>query len=230
MDQIKTITLALPFRLGEVNCYLVRRDAGFVLIDTGPSNRRSELEQALASAGCTPSDGNLSLIVLTHGDFDHTGNAAYLRQEFGAKIAMHGDDAGMAERGDMFWSRSSRNALLHLLAPILFRFPKSNRFRPDVSLEDGDSLVQYGLDARVLSIPGYSRGSIGILMASSDLFCGDLLENPGEPTANSIMDDPAACMASIKRLEGLGIRTVYPGHGASFPMSSFLAAHHQKGS
>jgi len=27
------------------------------------------------------------LIVLTHGDFDHIGNAAYLSKKFGAKIA-----------------------------------------------------------------------------------------------------------------------------------------------
>jgi hydroxyacylglutathione hydrolase len=51
------------------------------------------------------------LIVITHGDFDHIGNAAYLRQKFGAKIAMHADDVGMAERGDMFWNRKKGNRL-----------------------------------------------------------------------------------------------------------------------
>ncbi len=45
----------------------------------------------------------LKLIVLTHGDFDHTGNAVYLRQRLGAPIAIHAGDAGMPERGDMFW-------------------------------------------------------------------------------------------------------------------------------
>jgi hypothetical protein len=44
------------------------------------------------------------------------------------------------------------------------------------------------------------------------------------------MDDPGACKASINRLEGLGIYTVYPGHGASSLMSSFLAAYHPEGS
>jgi len=75
-------------------------DAGFILIDTGCSNKRVELEKRLESAGCKP--GDLKLIVLTHGDFDHTGNAAYLRKKFGAKIAMHHEDSGMVERGDMF--------------------------------------------------------------------------------------------------------------------------------
>jgi glyoxylase-like metal-dependent hydrolase (beta-lactamase superfamily II) len=48
--------------------------------------------------------GNLALIVLAHGDFDHTGNGAYLRQKYGARMATHRDDLGMVERGDTFFS------------------------------------------------------------------------------------------------------------------------------
>ena len=109
-QRIKTITLPLPFRLGDVNCYLIETDAGFVLIDTGASNKRVELENELANAGCQP--GRLDLIVLTHGDFDHTGNAAYLGKKYGARIAMHRADSGMVERGDMFCNRVSGNLLI----------------------------------------------------------------------------------------------------------------------
>jgi hydroxyacylglutathione hydrolase len=221
MQELRTITLSLPYKLGTVNTYLVETDSGFVLIDTGSSNRRAELESELTSAGCKP--GNLKLIVLTHGDFDHTGNAAYLREKFGAKIAMHRDDLGMAERGDMFSNRSSGDALLRLISPILFRFSKAHRFRPDLYLEEGDSLSAYSFDAQVLSLSGHSRGSLGLLVAGSDLFCGDLLENVKEPAINSIMDDPTACAASLEKLRGFEIRTVYPGHGRPFPMESFLA-------
>jgi glyoxylase-like metal-dependent hydrolase (beta-lactamase superfamily II) len=37
------------------------------------------------------------------------------------------------------------------------------------------------------------------------------------------MDDPAACVASLEKLAGLAIHTVYPGHGKPFSMGSFLA-------
>jgi len=223
MKDLKIITLALPYKLGTVNCYLVETGGGFVLIDTGSSNRRAELEKELIGAGCKP--GDLRLIVLTHGDFDHTGNAAYLRAKFGAKITMHRGDAGMAEQGDMFWNRSSGNALLRMISPILFRFSKANRFAPDVYVEDGDDFSEYGFDVRVLSIPGHSLGSIGILTVGGELFCGDLLENVKEPATNSIMDDPAACEASLEKLRGFEIHTVYPGHGKPFPMESFLTKH-----
>ena len=103
--EIKTISLLLPYKLGSVNCYLIETDTGYILIDTGGSNKRIDLEKELESAGCQP--GNLKLIVLTHGDFDHTGNAAYLRKKFDTKIAMHNGDSGMVEHGDMFCDKKN---------------------------------------------------------------------------------------------------------------------------
>ena len=226
MYQINTITLPLPFRMGSVNCYLVKTGPAFVLIDTGSANGRATLETRLASAGCRP--GTLDLIILTHGDFDHMGNAAYLRETFGARIAMHPDDAGMAEHGDMFWNRSSGNKLLRILMPVFMRFPKSNRFTPDLYLEDGFDFSAIGFGAWALSLPGHSKGSIGILTAAGDLVCGDLLENPGTPAINSIMDDPVACQASLEKLQRFEIQTVYPGHGQPFPMQAFQASGNEK--
>ncbi len=213
-QEIKVISLALPYRLGRVNCYLLETDTGHVLIDTGGSNRRADLQKELESAGCTP--GSLNLIVLTHGDFDHTGNAAYLRQTFGAKVAMHPGDAGMVERGDMFWNRRKPNILIRVMTPILFRFGKSKRFVPDLYIEEGHDLSEYGFDAQVVSIPGHSKGSIGILTTTGELFCGDLLENTDKPSLNAIMDDVAAAKKSVEKLRNLGVTTVYPGHGRPF--------------
>jgi len=213
--EIRTIRLLLPLHIGRVNCYLIGTDRGHILIDTGTASRRRELEVELAASGCKP--GGLALVVITHGDFDHIGNAAYLRTKYRCKIAMHEGDRGMAERGDMFWNRKKGNALLRVLIPAFMRFPKADRFTPDVFLEDGARLTDYGLDATVLSIPGHSTGSIGVLTDDGSLFCGDLLENTKGPAFNAIMDDPAVGRASVDRLKGLAVRTVYPGHGAPFP-------------
>ncbi len=219
-QEIKTITLPLPYKLGSVNCYLVEIDSGYILVDTGASNKRGELERELESAGCR--QGNLKLIVLTHGDFDHIGNAAYLRERFGAKIAMHKDDSGMAEHGDMFWNRTSGNVLMKVITPILFRFGRLNRFEPDLLIEDGYTLSEYGFKATVLTIPGHSKGSIGILMDSGCLLCGDLFDNTDKPMLSSIMDDLAAANASVEKLRGIAIKTVYPGHGRPFSMEQYM--------
>jgi len=208
--------------LGSVNCYLLEADGGgYILVDTGGSNKRTQLEEELDRNGCNL--GNLRLIILTHGDFDHTGNAAYLRKKFDSKIAMHYDDSGMAEHGDMFFNRKRSNiflkTLIKILSSTLFGFGKSERFKPDFFVDDGYDLSEYGLDAKVLHIPGHSKGSIGILTDNGELFCGDLLTNgdkKDQPNLNSIMDNKVIANESVEKLKGLEINSVYPGHGKPF--------------
>ncbi len=214
MTKIKTIRLLLPFKLGSVNCYLIENDSNYVLIDTGSSNQRTKLEQELENAGCKP--GHLKLIIITHGDFDHTGNAACLRHKFASQIAMHQEDLGMAEYGDMFFNRKQPNILIRKIIPMLSAFGKKERFKPDILTEEGNDLSLYGFNAEVLSVPGHSKGSIGILLDNVDLFCGDLLENKKNPKLNSIMDDMDLAKASVERLKRLEIKTIYPGHGKPF--------------
>jgi len=216
--EIKTITTHIIFNT-YVNCYLVRTGDGYVLIDTGRPNIRSVIEKELESAGCQP--GNLKLIVLTHGDFDHTGNAGYLHKKFGTKIAMHYDDSGMVERGDMFWNRKNPNILIKIIFGLFFGLSKSDRFKPDFYIKDGYDFTGYGFDAKVLHLPGHSKGSIGILTTDGNLFCGDLFINMNQPTPTSLVDDSEKLNVSIEKLKSLKINTVYPGHGKSFPMSSF---------
>lgn len=215
-QSISVISLPLPLGMGTVNCYLLQTSGVNILIDTGGPNARKLLHSGLENLGCQP--GALNLIVITHGDFDHTGNAAYLRAAFKSKIAMHAADAPMAESGDMFANRKKSNFLLTALVPRLIGFGKRERFTPDLYLEDGVSLANFGLDARVLSIPGHSPGSIGILTNDGQFFCGDLLDNTKKPGLNSIMDDRDAAMRSAEGLNDLGISTVYPGHGRSFSL------------
>ena len=212
IKDIKTIILG---RLTG-NCYLLETDKGFVLIDTGRKSARSKLEEELAIAGCTPE--NLDLILLTHGDFDHTGNCAYLREKYDTKIAMHQYDSGMVENGDMFRNRKSGNWALKKLVNTFFSITK---FKPDFTIDENSDLSEYGLDAQVVYIPGHSKGSIGILTASGDLFCGDLLSNVKKPEPNSVVDDIIELNESITRVKDLQIEMVYPGHGQPFRMNEF---------
>lgn len=215
--EIKTIVL--KNYLGSVNCYLIKTNTGFFLIDTGWANKRKDLETELERAGCTP--GNLELIILTHGDFDHTGNSAYISKKFGSKIAMHSDDSGMVENGNMFWNRKKANVFTRTAVNALLGILglKPDRFKPDISIDEGDDLSKYGFDAGVLHVPGHSKGSIGILTTEGDFFCGDLLENTDKPASCSIIDDPMDFNVSIEKLGKVKINTVYPGHGKPFQMA-----------
>jgi glyoxylase-like metal-dependent hydrolase (beta-lactamase superfamily II) len=214
---IQPIVLDLPFKIATVNSYLLRTDGGTILVDTGMANNRKVLVAALTSFGCGLND--LSLIILTHGDFDHTSNATYFRQMYGARIGMHPADAGMLETGNMFLNRKGNNPIKARLIPLLFGFGKSKRGSPDLSLLDGDRLDTFGLNATVIGLYGHSKGSIGVLLDDGSLLCGDLFENEGRPRLNSIMDDQPEAEQTLLRLKNMDIKKVYPGHGNPFDFS-----------
>lgn len=223
--------------LGTVNCYLIQTITGFFLIDTGCSFQHRRLERGLEIAGCKP--GDLKLVLLTHGDFDHTGSAGYLRQKYRAKIAMHCGDAGMVEDGNMFSNRKADSVFINKVASLIYGFGEPERFSPDFFLEEWTDLMEYGLTCSILSLPGHSSGSIGILTegnitgATSEpgtayrvhraLFCDDLMVNSSRrPALNSIIDDRPAAAASLEKLKSNKNATVYPGHGKPFQLERFF--------
>ena len=162
--------------LGFVNAYLIRAGEGFVLVDTGLASQRAKLKLALAAALCEP--GKLRLVVLTHADLDHAGNARALQAEWGTPIAAHPADAWALEAGAepkrtgrgpvagllMFLSRALRRAI----GPA----GTAPRLKADVLLEDGADLGSWGLRARVLHLPGHTRGSIAVLTEGGELLAG----------------------------------------------------------
>ncbi len=165
------------------------------------------------------------MIVITHGDIDHAGNCLWLRKRYGVPVAMHQAEAVAVERGNMFLSRKNRpSPVIRVLASfgelLFFR-----RFKPEVLLNDEDDLSAYGLEAKVLHLPGHSLGSIGILTDEGQFFCGDLLSTKdGRPIKGELVDDATQMDASIERLKSLPIQMVYTGHGRPFSMAELLEA------
>ena len=200
--------------LFEVNSYLIKTDAGYFLIDTGMKKTRPRIEEELVKEGCNP--GDLKLIILTHGHLDHIGNAAYLRDKYGSKIAMHGDDVRMAESGDMFID--SKGLMVSVVGGLMKLLGLSGyeRFTPDVYLDDQQDLSEYGLPAKVLYTPGHSNGSISLLTEEGALFCGDIYGNAKKPEVTTLIQDQNDLDASVNRINGLDVHRVYPGHGSKF--------------
>jgi len=222
--------------LNGVNSYLARDENGFVLFDTGGhiamdrpfTNRRGLLLKALESAGC--SENNLNLIVLTHGDNDHSCNAAYLRERFRAKIAMHAGDTELVERPTLQKLMESyqynspelkqmflqyKDVITKVTQKILDEF---ERFTPDILLEDGADLSPYGIDAAVIHTPGHTDGSIAILIKNGGLIAGDAFANTGKPNLSPNASDFQKLYDSAAKLEALKTETIFPGHGEPFDL------------
>jgi hydroxyacylglutathione hydrolase len=219
--EIKTI------RSSGVNCYLIATcDGGFILIDSGLSMGRSHLVNELETAGCLP--GKLNLIVITHADPDHTGNAAFLRKKYATKIAIHPAEVKAVESGNMLDNRKSSQALLTRVIFSLTRIGKSDRFTPDFFVEDGQNLSPYGVEASVIHLPGHTNGEIGLLTTQGVpsaapekvLFCGDMLMESKKGLRFGY-GDPLDFRDSLEKLNRLDIKMFYPGHGNPFSGETF---------
>ncbi len=209
----------LPVIGSIANWYLLRGERGRVLVDCGSVLNRGRLRRVLAESGCRP--GDIELVVVTHADFDHAGNCGWLQRTFRAPVALHPAELP-AVTGNMFDNRARRTGPLLRGVVRVLGWWFGRPFVPDVLLDEETDLSEYGLDARLLFLPGHSQGSVGVLTADGDLFCGDLLTNArGEPVKNWLVDVPEEMDASVKKLAALGVRTVYPGHGQPFAWSDF---------
>jgi hydroxyacylglutathione hydrolase len=210
--------MVVPIELGFVNAYLVRAKEGFVLVDTGMAGQGPKLMAALAAAGCRK--GDLRLVVLTHADRDHVGNAAAIAAAFDAPIALHEADRPALERGQVP-KRSGRTALTKVLASLM-SLPggsaKGSRAKVDVPLGDGQSLRAYGIDAKVLHLPGHTPGSIALLLGDGSFLAGDVFANYRKPSPSPFVWSFERYRESLERAKGLvpSISMVYPGHGSPF--------------
>ena len=212
--------------LDKVNCYLIETLDGFILIDTGFTKRRLEIDNFLSNKGITPENRKLKMILLTHGDFDHTGNAKYLKEKYNSKIALHNDDIGMVEHGDISWNRGM-NGFMRVMGKIMtvvlgMQLKKEDRFVPDIILENEQKLNEYGLSAKIITLPGHSKGSVGVLTEDGLFFCGDILENTEEPGPARMVSDSVDMEQSIEKIKALEFKYAYPGHGIPFEKNSLL--------
>jgi hydroxyacylglutathione hydrolase len=212
-DKIKII------KLDFVNAFLVQVKDGFVLIDTGMPYHWGRLEAELIAAGCLPS--KLKLVIITHGDRDHIGNCAQFQEKYKTKIAMHEEDAFMAENG-VFLKRKVRTLvgrILILLSRLRRQKISLQKFKPDTLLKDGQDLGEFGFNAKIIHLPGHTKGSIGILTNEGDLFVGDTLVNSQRPDVAIFVDNFQELKNSIEKLKKLNIKKIYPGHGKIFLFS-----------
>jgi glyoxylase-like metal-dependent hydrolase (beta-lactamase superfamily II) len=191
------------------NCYLIKTTMGFILIVTGGKLKYQELEEELSELACT--SDNLNLIIFTHKKSFNYINYEYLREKYKAKIAMHILDEDLIDDTE---SKNIWRGLKNLYSRVFMITNHKNAFKPDLIIDEGYNLSLYGLNARVLYLPGHSK-TVGILTENGELFCDDLLVN------NTVKNDSVKLDVLIPyKFRKFLIDTVYPGHGKPFQVGT----------
>ncbi len=172
----------------DANAYLVD---GRILVDVGMDAHAiiSQLEKFIKP-------GELETIILTHCHYDHSAGAAKVALAFGAKIAIHMDDAPLLKN-----SRGSASELFGKKAPSIV---------PDILLSGGETFGEL----EVIHTPGHTPGGICLYSARSKaLFSGDTVFPDGSFGRTDLAGGNAQSLIdSIKKLTLLDVSIMYPGH------------------
>jgi len=209
-----------PIPLGVGNTYIIQGE-GVVMIDGGGPKKAKAFIKAMKKTSIKP--GDIKLLILTHGHWDHIGSAKDIKEITGAKIAMHKRDKDWLEKslkplppGVTLWGKIFAK-IMAMFMPLV-HIPGTN---VDIILGDEEfSLTAFGIAGKIIPTPGHSPGSVSIVLDTGDAFVGDLAMNafpmrlsPGLPI---FAEDLQKVKDSWNLILGCGLKMIYPGHGSPF--------------
>lgn len=195
-------------KCGTDNCYIVENGKDAILVDTASA---PGYETVLSECR----KYNMKLVVLTHVHFDHAENAAKIARHFGIPVAIHKSDLELFDNFDKQPLKSYGLVGCVVLGLSLKVLRKTKVEKPAnlIFVSDGDSLSDYGIEAKVIELPGHTKGSIGIDVEEKDLLVGDTLDNWISPATGHLYTDLDAIKKSAEKIKSLGERTLHYGHG-----------------
>lgn len=185
---------------------------GDVLINTGRTKYRDEMETWLLNY-------SIKLIILTDGYNESIENAAYFSELYGAPIAMSRYDIPLIR--DNSCRKKYITSISGKIAELTAgkkKFVAAEPFEPQILAENGVRLCDMGVEAvlntaKIITLDGHTRGSIGIL-DGNDLYCGGALCNQGGRIGWPYScESPAAAKRTMKKIAELMPERIFFTHG-----------------
>jgi glyoxylase-like metal-dependent hydrolase (beta-lactamase superfamily II) len=194
----------------DCHVYLVDGGTDAVLIDAGAGIETEALLRNVDAAGIDP--GRVRRLLVTHAHADHAGGAAGLRERLGLRVCASPEVAAILRAGDAVAASVAVGQRHGSYAPdYAYRATAV-----DEELADGARISVGEIEIEVVSTPGHAVGHLCFILhhdGERDLFTGDTLLFGGRIILQDTWDcDLRTHLDSLRRLDGLGIRGLFPGH------------------
>ncbi len=231
-ENIYQIRLPLPFALNHVNCYLLREDDGWTMLDTGLNWTESQAAWQVAFSALQLDPAQIRRIILTHMHPDHFGMAGYFQALTGASVFLSPREAALAqtvwvadgwreERTRDFWQLAGlTGAALTTVTKQTERLRQLTMPHPTAiqTIAPGTTLTMGGRSWQVIHAPGHTDGQIIFYTEDEQLLlCGDQVLMKITPNIGlwpTTEPEPLErYLHSLAALAQLQVRLALPGHG-----------------
>ena len=191
--------------------YLLDGGSELALVDVGAGMGAAEVVANVRRAGFDPA--RIQQLICTHAHGDHAGGAARMRELLpNAALSISGEVAELVRTGDEAGT-SIGAAKLAGIYPVEYRLDPCP---VDRELAEGDRIAIGDLTLECIGTPGHSSGHLSFLLEHDgrrSLFGGDVVFFGGTILLQNIHDcSLGALVESLRKLRGLGIDALFPGH------------------
>jgi glyoxylase-like metal-dependent hydrolase (beta-lactamase superfamily II) len=198
---------------GRSNVFLVTQGDYHILFDTCSRKYRKDLFSNLRKLFVS----RLDALVLSHTHFDHAGNAAAIREIFGARTFVHQEEAGFLVKGEnppIAGTLPLTRLLVNTFGKRLERRLKYTPCKPDDRITGSIAKPFPGLNISLLHTPGHSPGMISMIIDDEIALVGDTLFGIFPWSAfPPFAEDPGKLIRSWKILLDTGCSWFFPSHG-----------------
>lgn len=199
--------------------HFVYRSKAPVLIDTGYVADFQKTVRLIRGFGVSLPD--VSLIVNTHSHCDHIGGNKIIQEMSRCDIALHAIGKHFIDTRDD-WSTWWR-----------YYGQEADFFQCTKPLEDGEIIALGPHEFQIIHTPGHASDGIVLYNKREKvLISGDTLWENDMAVMTLRVEGSSALFhmeESLRKLESLNVKAIYPGHGRPFPdMKSALAKSRKK--
>ncbi len=194
----------------DCNVYLVKTDAGYIMIDSGVGIDQEKMFDVIKSQGIEMTD--IKKLLLTHYHGDHACGAAKVKELSGCEVYAPAKEAKAIETGDEI--ATSLAGAKGSLYPLDFNYPKCPGV---IGLNHNDTVTLGNVTLKAFMIPGHSLEDMviyGEIDGKQAIFTGDCVFAAGQVLIQSLYDVSIYPYAEgMKELAKLEIDSFFPGHG-----------------
>lgn len=181
------------------NCYLLKTNNGWIMIDAGWPDTLPQLLHLLKQKDVHVND--VKYLIVTHFHPDHAGLAQDIKA-FGIKLILHEAQVPFVDKLNSFFKRNPK---------VNFKDIDNENNIVISSFESRQFLKNIGVGGLIIQTPGHSGDSISLIVDKCCAFIGDLpglslLEGYNDQTLND----------SWKMIQDYNVKIIYPAHGKPY--------------